>query len=126
MHRASYFGNYEAVFFCLNFTDLKIYSLDYEDNTPLHFAAKNFHIECLRLMLKHKRFEEKSLSYLFYENKHGKTVINMIVESIDILVKSKNSFLKKNITDGEIIAYIYNRSVPEWLENLIAKNYEKA
>lgn len=121
MHRAAYQGSYEAVNFCLEYTNLKIYSGDFQGDTPLHFAAQNFNISCLRLMLNHKRFEEKSHVHLKVKNKKGETVMGLIQKSIEEIVGIREFAGKVQLTENDILGYLYHNVVPEFLLKEISK-----
>lgn len=126
LHRAAFYGSYEAISFCLNFTDLKIYSKDSQDNTPLHFAAFNFHVSCIRFMIRHRAFEENSQIYLKIKNKKNESPVGIIIAHLKRLFESKNGMLKQEILEIDVLNYLYNEKIPEMFVKILSKVKEKS
>jgi ankyrin repeat protein len=124
LHRAAHFGSFGAIELCLRFTSLKIHTKDSLGNSPLHAAAANFHVGCLRLMVTHPRFESTSHIYLRTKNKADKSPLILLKDCIEQLAAKKQAGSTVTVSENDLYAYLYQETIPVQLLFLADKARE--
>lgn len=105
----------------LQFTTLKIHSKDALGDSPLHAAASNFHVACVRLMATHHRTQDASHIHLQAKNKAGKSPLGMLKDCIERLAARQQSGSTVTVSDNDLFGYIYQEAVPHHLQFLAEK-----
>lgn len=120
LHRAAFHGCEHSIRKILERTNLKVTSRDVYGDTPLHLAARNFHIHCLRIMLLGNLPLEKANKFLHAPNKKGESPFSLVQGTITryITHNSKNPNYKYAPNDSDVVKFIENGDV---FENWIVK-----
>lgn len=123
MHRAAYYGSYEAIDFCLKFTKLRIDAKDAFGDSPLHAAATNFHVACLRLMIRHPKCAEFAHIYLRQKNKAGQSPLGILRVALENWAqeKQRGTAVAAGVSDAELLDYLYQDTVPPLFGALLGK-----
>jgi hypothetical protein len=99
----------EAIILILKATSLKVSSKDVYGDSPLHLAARNFHITCLRIMLFHEEDSDKATKYLNLSNKKGETPFSIVFGVIAKYLenhKNKHGNSRYSLNDNDVLKFI--------------------
>lgn len=99
VHRAAFHGNTKTLRLLDAATSLNINKKDKRGNTPLHYAAMNFHIQTMRFLL--GRVGENCL---YEKNNEGIIPLDYVMKNLEKVTKMRN--FEHSFTEDQVLEYL--------------------